>query len=66
MKGPTTPVAVHLAELVDRSRPGTRLPPERELARRTGVGRAHLRKVLRDLEAAGRIVIRAQSGSYVR
>jgi DNA-binding FadR family transcriptional regulator len=64
--GDFAPVRAHLAELVAGSRPGTRLPAERMLAHRIGIGRAHLRRALRDLEEAGRITIRAQSGSYVR
>lgn len=44
---------------------GQRIPAERDLAAELKVGRALVRHVLRDLEHEGRIVIRAQSGSYL-
>lgn len=45
--------------------PGTRLPPERELALQLGVSRASLREALIALEIEGRIEIRMGSGIYV-
>jgi DNA-binding FadR family transcriptional regulator len=45
--------------------PGSRLPPERELALRLGVSRPSLREALIALEIQGRIEIRMGSGVYV-
>jgi DNA-binding FadR family transcriptional regulator len=45
--------------------PGTRLPPERELAQRLGVSRPSLREALIALEIEGRVEIRMGSGVYV-
>lgn len=45
--------------------PGTRLPPERELALQIGVSRASLREALIALEIEGRVEIRMGSGIYV-
>jgi GntR family uxuAB operon transcriptional repressor len=49
----------------ERIAPGTRLPPERELATRLGVSRASLREALIALELGGRIEVRGGSGVYV-
>ena len=46
-------------------RPGDRLPPERELAGRLGVSRTLVRQALKLLEAAGKVVSRMGSGTYV-
>lgn len=49
----------------DKLPPGTRLPPERELALQFGVSRPSLREALIALEIDGRIEIRMGSGVYV-
>lgn len=46
-------------------KPGDRLPPERELAGRLGVSRTLVRQALKLLEAAGKVVSRMGSGTYV-
>ncbi|MPW22662.1 FCD domain-containing protein [Paraburkholderia sp. CNPSo 3157] len=53
---------IHERELT----PGTRLPPERELATVLGVSRPSLREALIALEIGGQIEIRMGSGVYVR
>lgn len=45
--------------------PGTRLPPERELALRLGVSRPSLREALIALEIEGWVEVRMSSGVYV-
>jgi GntR family transcriptional repressor for pyruvate dehydrogenase complex len=45
--------------------PGTRLPPERDLAQQLGVSRPSLREALIALEIAGSVEIRQGSGVYV-
>src|SRR5688500_988208 len=53
--------------VIEESRfaPGTRLPPERELALQLGVSRPSLREALLALEIEGRVEIRMGSGVYV-
>lgn len=46
-------------------KPGDRLPPERELAERLGVSRTLVRQALKLLEAAGKVVSRIGSGTYI-
>lgn len=48
-----------------RHRPGDRLPPEHDLAAMLGVSRGTLRTALQRLEAAGEIVRRQGSGTFV-
>jgi GntR family transcriptional repressor for pyruvate dehydrogenase complex len=45
--------------------PGTRLPPERELAKRFGVNRGSLRQVLKVLEIMGVLTQRVGDGTYL-
>jgi len=47
-------------------RPGDRLPPERELAAKFGVGRSSLRDAIRTLEVMGIVESRQGSGTVVR
>lgn len=46
--------------------PGTRLPPERQLAARLGVGRSAVREALAALEILGIVDVRPGSGTYLR
>jgi len=46
--------------------PGTRLPPERQLATTLGVGRSAVREALAALEIIGIVDVRAGSGTYLR
>ncbi len=46
--------------------PGEKLPPERVLAARLGVGRSSLREAINTLEALGLVEIRKRQGVFVR
>lgn len=46
--------------------PGTRLPPERQLAASMGVGRSAIREALAALEVLGVVNVRPGSGTYLR
>lgn len=46
--------------------PGTRLPPERELAAALGIGRSAVREALAALEILGLVDVRPGSGTYLR
>jgi len=46
-------------------KPGDRLPPERKLCEKLGVGRTHLRDAIRKLEFYGILRTMPQSGTYV-
>ncbi len=46
--------------------PGTRLPPERQLAAKLGVGRSAVREALAALEVLGIVDVRPGSGTYLR
>ena len=56
---------VRLAKLVAICEPGTRLPTERELCEKLGVGRSTLREAIRSLAFIGAIYPRQGSGTYV-
>lgn len=60
-------IADQIRELIDSGefQPGSRLPPERELAQRLGVSRPSLREGLIALEIDGSVEIRMGSGVYV-
>jgi len=61
-------IADQIAALIRQGeyRPGARLPPERDLARRLGVSRPSVREALIALEVEGIIDVRTGSGIYVR
>lgn len=61
-------IAEQLRELIERGEfaPGTRLPPERDLAVQLGVSRPSVREALIALEVEGRVEVRMGSGIYVR
>jgi GntR family transcriptional regulator, transcriptional repressor for pyruvate dehydrogenase complex len=60
-------IADQIRELIDRGgfEPGTRLPPERDLALQLGVSRPSLREALIALDVEGRVEVRGGSGVYV-
>jgi DNA-binding FadR family transcriptional regulator len=60
-------VADQIRNVIDQGNfaPGTRLPPERELAQQLGVSRPSLREALLALEIEGRVEVRMGSGVYV-
>lgn len=60
-------VVEHVRRLIKAGelKPGTRLPPERELALAIGVSRPSLRAGLRTLQAMGVVQARQGSGTYV-
>ena len=61
-------IADQLRALIERGEfpPGTRLPPERDLAVQLGVSRPSVREALIALEVEGRVVVRLGSVIYVR
>ena len=64
---PAASIMRQLQELITEGAldPGQRLPSERRLAERFGVGRGHVREALRRLEACGVVRTRPQSGTVV-
>jgi GntR family transcriptional repressor for pyruvate dehydrogenase complex len=62
-----TLVVEHVRREIEAGRlgPGTRLPPERELARRMGVSRPSLRSGLRTLQAMGIVDSRRGAGTFI-
>lgn len=64
------PVDVIIKQIKDllitgQLKPGDKLPPERKLSEKLGVGRTHVREALRKLEFYGILKTRPQSGTYV-
>jgi DNA-binding FadR family transcriptional regulator len=60
-------IADQIAALIDGGEygPGSRLPPERDLARQLGVSRPSVREALIALEVEGYVEVRVGSGVYV-
>jgi GntR family transcriptional repressor for pyruvate dehydrogenase complex len=60
-------VVIQVREMIRQGslKPGDRLPPERELAKRLGISRASLRHGLRFLTAIGVLTSRRGSGTYI-
>lgn len=60
-------IADQIRELIERGgfEPGTRLPPERDLAQQLGVSRPSLREALIALDVEGRVEVRSNSGVFV-
>ena len=60
-------IADQIAALIDNGeyKPGSRLPPERDLARQLGVSRPSVREALIALEVEGYVEVRVGSGVYV-
>lgn len=65
---PVSQVARRLMDLFTGGslEPGTRLPPERQLATTLNVGRSAVREALAALEILGIVDVRAGSGTYLR
>lgn len=65
---PVTEVARRLLDLFTGGgiAPGTRLPPERQLAATLEVGRSAVREALAALEILGIVDVRPGSGTYLR
>lgn len=65
---PVSEVARRLMDLFTGGsiEPGTRLPPERQLAATLGVGRSAVREALAALEILGIVDVRPGSGTYLR
>ncbi len=60
-------IADQIAALIDSGeyKPGSRLPPERDLAKQLGVSRPSVREALIALEVEGYVEVRVGSGVYV-
>src|SRR5579863_8836120 len=56
-----------LKEMISRGalQPGSKLPPERELARQFGVNRASIRQALKALDVMGIVYQRVGDGTYL-
>jgi len=64
---PTDVIIQQVKELLltGQLKPGDKLPPERKLSEKFGVGRTHVREAIRKLEFYGILKTRPQSGTYV-
>src|SRR3954453_6245573 len=60
-------IADQIRELIEKGGfdPGTRLPPERDLAQQLGVSRPSLREALIALDGGGGVEVRSGSGVFV-
>ena len=67
LKSPADIIVKQIKELISSGvlRPGDRLPPERALAERFGVGRGHIREAIKRLEFYGILKTIPQSGTIV-
>lgn len=67
VKRPSDIIIEQVSELITSGvlKPGQRLPAERVLTTRFGVGRAHVREAIRKLERFGVVRTLPQSGTYV-
>jgi GntR family transcriptional repressor for pyruvate dehydrogenase complex len=67
IESPVDKIIRQIRELITTGQlePGDRLPPERKLAERLGVGRSHVREALRKLEFYGILKTLPQSGTVV-
>jgi GntR family transcriptional regulator len=54
-----------LGKRIAEAEPGTKLPPEPELARQMGVSRSTLREAMRTFEAQGLVIRRQGAGTFV-
>lgn len=65
---PSAVVARQLLQLLTNGdlAPGSRLPPERALAERLGVGRSAIREAVASLEMLGIVQVRPGSGTYLQ
>jgi GntR family transcriptional repressor for pyruvate dehydrogenase complex len=67
MKKPSDMIIQQIRDLISSGvlKPGDRLPPERALAERFGVGRGHIREAIKKLEFYGILKTLPQSGTIV-
>jgi len=67
VESPVDKIIDQLKQLISSGqlKPGDRLPPERALAERFGVGRTYVRDAIRKLEFYGLLKTSPQSGTYV-
>jgi GntR family transcriptional repressor for pyruvate dehydrogenase complex len=66
-ESPTDKIIQQLKQLITTGqlKPGDRLPAERVLAEKLGVGRSYVREAIRKLEFFGLLKTSPQSGTYV-